>query len=90
MDTRYGAQRRHANLPKKNNKGEVLFGPEPAPILPRQRGVIEINGERLTARQALERFPQLRGYLQHGRVLKERMLYRGDNYHSSIYSEKET
>ena len=51
-----------------------------APIPPRRRGPSEaspiiINGERLTARQALERYPQLRGYLQPERRLSERALH---------------
>ena len=75
IDTRYGTQRRRANLPKKDTKGRILFGPEPAPIPQRRNRVILINGERFTARQALERFPQLRGYLQPERRLVERTLH---------------
>ena len=51
-----------------------------APIPLRRRGPSEaspiiIYGERLTARQALERYPQLRGYLQPERRLSERALH---------------
>ena len=51
-----------------------------APIPPRRRGPSEaspiiIGGEKLTARQALERYPQLRGYLQPERRLSERALH---------------
>ena len=51
-----------------------------APIPPRRRGPSEaspiiINGERLTVRQALELYQQLRGYLQPERRLSERALH---------------
>ena len=59
QDNRYGAQRRRANLPMRTRDGRVLFGPEPPPRLRRPVGTIVINGDRLTARQALERYPQL-------------------------------
>ena len=75
IDTRYGTQRRRANLPKKDTKGRTLFGPEPTPITRRRNRAILINGERLTARQTLERYPQLRGYLQLERRLAERTLH---------------
>ena len=74
QDTRYGTQRRRENLPKKTTKGEVLFGPEPPPKLKRPTGVINIDGENLTARQTLERYPQLREFLQRGKPLKEKSL----------------
>ena len=70
QDTRYGTQRRRAGLlPKKTTKGEVLFGPEPPPKAPRRppSTIIIINGDNMTARQALERFPQLRELLQQDR-----------------------
>ena len=65
-DDLYGAQRIRANLPKKDTRGNVFFGPE-KPLQPPRRkpiGVINVNGENLTARQALDRFPRLRGFLQ--------------------------
>ena len=63
QDTRYGTQRRRANLPRKTTRGEVLFGPEPSPRVPRRpRSAIIINGENLTVRQVLERYPQIRGF----------------------------
>ena len=48
---------------------------EPFIILPRQRGAVEINGEQMTARQALNRFPLLSRYLQRKRVLNEKALH---------------
>ena len=72
QDTRYGTQRRRANLPRKTTKGEVLFGPEPPPRAPRRPvGAITVNGENLTACQALERFPRLREHLQQDRRISE-------------------
>ena len=69
QDTRYGTQRRRANLPRKSVKGEVLFGPEPPPRAPRRpSSAIFINGENLTACQVLEQYPQLRGFLQQRRT----------------------
>ena len=38
-------------------------------ILPRQRGTVKMNGEQMTARKALNRFPLLSEYLQRKRVL---------------------
>ena len=75
QDTRYGTQRRKANLPGKTVKGEVLFEPEPPSRAPRRPpSVITINGENHTARQALERYPQLREFLQQGRRISEKSL----------------
>ena len=60
---------------------DLMEGRDPlAPIPQRRRGPSEaspivIDGERLTARQALERYPQLRGYLQPERRLSERALH---------------
>ena len=73
LDTRYGSQRRRANLTKKNTKGQVLFGPEPKPR--RQPGSIIINGEKLSAREALEKYSQLQGFLQPEKGLKENSLH---------------
>ena len=47
---------------------------DPYIILPRQRGSVRVNGEQMTARQALARFPLLGGYLQQKRPLNERAL----------------
>ena len=74
QDTRYGTQRRRANLPRKTTKGEVLFGPEPPRRPRRPIGAITIGGENLTARKALEQYPQLREFLQRGKPLKEKSL----------------
>ena len=72
----YGAQRRRANLPKKDTKGRVLFGPEPPPRAPRRpRGSVIINGENLTAIQAFNRYPQLFGHYQSERRLAEGTLH---------------
>ena len=51
----YGAQRRRANLPKKDTKGNIFFGPEKPsqPSIRKRIGVVNINGENLTAKQAL-------------------------------------
>ena len=38
------------------------------------KGSIEINGEKLTAKQALEKYPQLRGFLQGKRKISEKSL----------------
>ena len=74
-DTLYGSQRRRRNLPKKDTKGRVLFGPEKPPRPPRKpRNPILINGERLTAKQALEKYPQLREFLQSKRKISEKSL----------------
>ena len=40
-----------------------------------KRGTININGEQLTARQALEKYPKLKNYLQNGKELKPSTLY---------------
>ena len=75
QDTRYATQRRRANLPRRTTKGEVLFGPEPPPRAHRRPpSAIVINGENLTARQTLERHPQLRELLQQGRKVSEKSL----------------
>ena len=58
QDTRYGEQRRRANLPRTTTKGEVLFGPERPPKAPRRPpSTITINGESITAHQVLDRYP---------------------------------
>ena len=54
-----------------------MFGPEPPP---RSRSkpparVVTINGENLTARQALERYPRLGGELQKDRGISEKSLH---------------
>ena len=67
----YGTQRGRAGLPRKTTRGEVLFGPEPPP---KAVGVVAVNEERMTARQALEWFPKLRGFLQQKGSLKEKSL----------------
>ena len=54
---------------------EVRNNRDPYIILPRQRGSVRINGEQMTARQALNRFPLLGGYLQRKRPLSEKALY---------------
>ena len=77
-DNLYRAQRRRRNLPKKDTKGNVFFGPERPPQPPRRRiGVIQINGENLTARQVFDRYPQLRQYYNLGskRLLKDSTLH---------------
>ena len=48
---------------------------DPYIILPRQRGSIHVNGEQMTARQALARFPLLGNYLQQKRPLHEKALH---------------
>ena len=63
QDTLYGSQRRKVNLPKKDVRERVLFGPEPAPKPRRLRGSITINGEKLTAKRTLEKYPKLREHL---------------------------
>ena len=76
-DTLYGAQRVKAGLPKKDTKGLVIGGPRvnnrPPPRNPRVR--IPINGEELTARQALEKYPQLKEELQKRGKISERSLH---------------
>ena len=78
QDTRYGSQRRRANLSKKDKKGRVLFGPkapEPPPRAPRRLFTLNINGENLTVRETSERYPQLRYELQKKRQLSEKSLH---------------
>ena len=53
---------------RRNNRNPFI-------ILPQRTGAVEINGERMTARQALNRFPLLSGYLQRRRVLNEKALH---------------
>ena len=78
-DDLYGAQRRRRNLPKKDTKGHVCFGPERPPQPPRRRriGVIQINRGNLTARQVFDRYPQLRQHYNLGskRLLKDSTLH---------------
>ena len=52
---------------------ELLAGRDPMVIQPRRQTLI-INGNRFTARQALERYPQLREFLQPKRRLTEKSL----------------
>ena len=54
---------------------EIQNNRDPYIILPRQRGSIVINGEQMTARQVLNRFPLLSGYLQQKRPLNEKALH---------------
>ena len=54
---------------------EIRNNRDPFIILPRQRGSVVINGEQMTARQALNRFPLLSGYLQQKRPLNEKSLH---------------
>ena len=54
---------------------EIRNNRDPYIILPRQRGSFRINGEQMTARQALGRFPLLGGYLQRRRPLSEKALH---------------
>ena len=54
---------------------EIRNNRDPYIILQRQRGSIMINGEQMTARQALNRFPLLGGYLQRKRPLNEKALH---------------
>ena len=66
-----------AGLDKKDTRGRVVGGPRvnnrPPPRNPRVP--ILINGERLTARQALEKYPQLREFLQQKQQISERSLH---------------
>ena len=73
QDTRYGTQRLAANLPKKNTRGQVVYGPEPAPKPRAQRGNISIRGKRFTAKQALKEHPKLLGFLQLKNKLKQQV-----------------
>ena len=52
-----------------------MLGPEPEPKPRRQPGSIIINGEKLSAREALEKYPKLKDYLQPKRELKKNSLY---------------
>ena len=54
---------------------EIRNNRDPYIILSRQRGSVMINGEQMTARQALNRFPLLGGYLQRERPLNEKALH---------------
>ena len=54
---------------------EMRNNRDPYIILPRQRGSVRVNGEQMTARQALARFPLLGGYLQRKRPLNEKALH---------------
>ena len=73
QDTLYGSQRVRAGLDKKDTKGRVV-----APRVPKvpktPKNPILINDERLTARQALEKYPQLREFLQEKRKISEKSL----------------
>ena len=76
QDIRYGNQRRKVGLAKKNVKGKVIFGVEKEPRPKRTRGSIIINGEKLTAKQALHKYPRLREHLLKGRPnIKEATLH---------------
>lgn len=75
QDTRYGSQRRRANLPRKTRKGHTLFGPELPPKPKKLRGGIIIDGKTFTARGALEYFPKLSEFLQQNRKHKETSLH---------------
>ena len=54
---------------------EIRNNRDPYIILPRQRGSVRVNGEQMTARQALARFPLLGDYLQRKRPLNEKALH---------------
>ena len=54
---------------------EIRNNRDPYIILPRQRGSARVNGEQMTARQALNRFLLLGGYLQRKRPLNEKALH---------------
>ena len=61
---------------------ELMEGRDPLALPPPKRrrlstrpGVITINGKSLTARRALERYPQLRGFLQTKKRLTEKNLH---------------
>lgn len=47
-------------------------GKNPFIILHRPQGSVEINGERMTAKQALNRFPLPSAYLQQKKILKDK------------------
>ena len=75
QDVLYGSQRIRAGLEKKDRKGRVVGGPRAEPSVRKPRGnPILINGEKLTAKQALEKYPQLREFLQSKRKISEKSL----------------
>lgn len=75
QDTLYGAQRVRAGLDKKDTRGRVIGGARVNKRKPKTPRIsILINGERLTARQALEKYPQLREELQKKRKISEKSL----------------
>ena len=76
-DTLYGAQRVKAGLDKKDTTGRVVGGPRVNNRPPPRnlRVPILVNGERLTMRQALEKYPQLKEFLQQERKISERSLH---------------
>ena len=75
QDILYGSQRVRAGLDKKDTRGRVIGGPRVNKREPRKPRIsILINGERLTARQALEKYPQLREELQKKRKISEKSL----------------
>ena len=73
LDRLYGSQRIRAGLDKKDTKGRIV-----APRTPRvpraPKNPILINGEKLTAKQALEKYPDLRTFLQSKRKISEKSL----------------
>ena len=73
QDTLYGSQRVRAGLDKKDTRGRIVAPRVPkVPRVP--KNPILINGEKLTAKQALEKYPQLRGFLQPKRKISEKSL----------------
>ena len=80
LHTRFGSQRRRANLPKKTNKGQVVYRPwKPAWRPPRNslrkvRTYMSFGGKRLSAKKALERFPRLGRFLLGSRNLTQSTL----------------
>ena len=59
-----------AGLDKKDTRGRIV-----APRVPKvPKNPILINGEKLTAKQALEKYPQLREFLQSKRKISEKSL----------------
>ena len=72
-DTLYGSQRVRAGLDKKDTRGRIVAPRVPkVPKVP--KNPILINGEKLTAKQALEKYPQLREFLQSKRKISEKSL----------------
>ena len=63
-DNLYGAQRKRHNLPVKNTRGKIIRERPPQPPRERRVGTINLNNENYTARQVLERFPRLRGFIR--------------------------